>query len=277
MPGFVMPVNRAGERREPSRIHQANRDYYDSPGIPESYARRTELFAAEKKILAHFRADISAGRVLDLGVGSGRTAPYLSALAGSYVAADYSTSMLNLCKALHGNLDTLLCDAREMSFKSASFDVVFFCWNAIDDVSHRDRIRILREVRRVLEKGGLFIFSSHNLDIKIPSVYVPRLVRRSSLYGALRINIAQLWRYFLRIYNHSRNRKHEEHTQTYSIINDPTHSYRLFTYYIRKENQIKQLESESFRGVDVVAGDGSFLAAGEPCTDPWIYYVARRG
>ena len=41
--------------------------------------------------------------------------------------------------------------------------------------------------------------------------------------------------------------------------------------------QIKQLESESFRGVDVVAGDGSFLAAGEPCTDPWIYYVARRG
>ena len=49
-------------------------------------------------------------------------------------------------------------------FDSASFDFVLFSYNGIDTMSHVNRLRVFDEVFRLLVSGGLFAFSSHNLE-----------------------------------------------------------------------------------------------------------------
>jgi hypothetical protein len=61
-----------------------------------------------------------------------------------------------------------------------------------------------------------------------------------------------------------------------TIVNDQTNDFRLLTYYIKKEHQIRQLEDVGFSGVEMVSLDGSFIDLNEPCEDHWIYYIARK-
>ena len=49
-------------------------------------------------------------------------------------------------------------------FEDSSFDFILFSFNGIDYMNHDERIRTLREIRRILKTGGYFCFSTHNLN-----------------------------------------------------------------------------------------------------------------
>jgi ubiquinone/menaquinone biosynthesis C-methylase UbiE len=93
----------------------------------------------------------SAESLLDLPCGAGRFAPLLHAACRSYTAADHSPHMLDLCRAALGGASARFerADARAMPFAGASFDLVC-CLRLLHHFPDRkERLAILRELRRV--------------------------------------------------------------------------------------------------------------------------------
>ena len=244
----------------------------------ESYARNTALLKAEEFILSYVEEEIRGKSILDVGVGAGRTVPYLRSLSNDYIGIDYSESMLRLCTATHPGTNLLLCDARNMDiFEASHFDIVFCSWNMLDDVDHEDRGVVLREIHRVLKEGGLFIFSTHNLNFKVRSAFTFRgFVHDKDSLKSLKENAIRVKRYLAGIRNHLRNKKGEVHESEYSIINDPSHNYSLLTYYIKKENQVKQLERIGFFETQMIDERGALISMDQDCRDGWIYYICRK-
>lgn len=253
-----------------------NKRHYDAPGRAEIYARRTTLYKPEEVIISRLAGQIRDAPALLIGVGQGRTFPYLRALTERCVGIDYSANMLRACRAKHPDAMLLLCDGRRLSFGDETFEVVYFCWNAIDDVDHADRMLILGEVYRVLRRGGVFFFSSHNLDGAVRSAFsFGGFVGARNPFELVRKNSARVGSHLFNVYNHLRNRRHERRLKHYSIINDGDR-YRLLTYYINKENQIEQLEGKGFCDIEVVGLDGRIIARDDPSRDNWLFYVARK-
>jgi len=244
--------------------------YYDSPGVPAVYAAKSGPLEAERFILDHLASELCGSSLLDIGVGPGRTIPFLRAACGRYTGIDYSANMLRLGRARHPGTDLLLCDARRLCFPTASFDAVFFC-NAIDDVGHEDRLHILREAHRVLRAPGIFVFSAHNLEAERKSPWaLPRLP------ASPRDSARALGKYLTGIVRHLRLRRHQQRGRGHAVASDGYFEYGLLTYYVAREEQVRQLAEIGFSHVQSVGADGSLLAPGTPCRDAWIFYIARK-
>lgn len=244
--------------------------YYESPGVPEVYAAKTGLLAAERFLLESLGAELRQAVLLDIGVGPGRTVPFLRPACRRYVGIDYSLNMLRTGRARFPGTPLALSDARTACFADGSFDAVFFC-NAIDDVGHEDRLRILAEAYRLLRAPGVFVFSTHNLDAELRSPWAP-----PRLAGSLGERMAALGRYGRGIANHLRSRRHQLRGDGHSVRSDAHFEFGLLTYYISREEQERQLARVGFARVAAVSGAGRPLAPGEPCRDDWIWFVARK-
>ena len=139
-----------------------NINRYNSPEVTSHYAALDYLTPCERLLFDQYlRPDMY---ILDLGVGGGRLTPHLSSIAGRYVGADYAAEMVAACRKKFPQLEFAVANAADLSsFDSSGFDAVVMAFNAFDYVlPDQARIRALREIRRVLRPGGVFIFSSHN-------------------------------------------------------------------------------------------------------------------
>ncbi len=135
---------------------------YSSSEVAEHYRSLNYLTPCERFLFDKYVTPGMA--VLDAGVGGGRTAPRLSRDAGRYVGIDYSEAMVKNCRARFPELEFAVADASDLSaFADGSFNVVVMAFNAADYVVPAERRwQCFRECRRVLQPGGVFIFSSHN-------------------------------------------------------------------------------------------------------------------
>jgi SAM-dependent methyltransferase len=102
--------------------------------------------------------------ILDLGVGAGRTTPYLSRHASRYAGVDYAAEMIRMCRKKFPDLEFFEGDASDLAaFESGSFDAVVIAFNGFDYVIPDERRgRCCAECHRVLKPGGVLLFSSHN-------------------------------------------------------------------------------------------------------------------
>lgn len=152
---------------------------YSVPEVASHYAALDYLTPCEQFL---FRTYLEPGlNVLDLGVGGGRTTPYLSKIASRYVGVDCSEEMIRVCRRKFPQLDFLLADASDLSeIQDASFDAIVFAFNGLDCiVPGEKRLQCLRECRRVLRTGGVLIFSSHNpRSIFFRPAWDPKRLRR---------------------------------------------------------------------------------------------------
>ena len=131
--------------------------------VVRHYVRSTGLQGAEIGILSRIQSTFRHKRILDIGVGGGRTTLALLNISKDYIGIDISPEMITECRRCYPSIAFEVCDARELSrFPNESFDLVFFSYNGIDSIGHSDRLRALREIYRVLARGGAFAFSSHN-------------------------------------------------------------------------------------------------------------------
>jgi SAM-dependent methyltransferase len=134
----------------------------EDPAIAREYAQLDYLTPCERLLIETYVAP--GAEVLDLGVGGGRTTPYLLARAGRYLGVDYSPEMIRHCREKFPGVDFCQADASSMPMLGdGTFDVVFFSFNGIDWLwPSEKRWNCIRECGRLLRVGGVFVFSSHN-------------------------------------------------------------------------------------------------------------------
>jgi len=240
-----------------------NQRTYESTYAVQEYAALTALQPPEQTILDIVRPRLPEWRMLDLGVGGGRTTLAFAEHAATYVGVDYSAGMIDTCRARFGDKpwQFQLADARDLPFDDASFDFALFSYNGIDAVPHDDRGRVLGETYRVLREGGLFAFSSHNL------AHAPTLLSLTPTLDPRAI-LRQLW---LRRANPPPG---QLSGRDWVVLRDRGLRGGVESYYVRREEQVRQLAAAGFGQVQVFQLDGRVAQVG--ATDPWLYYLCAR-
>jgi SAM-dependent methyltransferase len=143
-------------------MRETNLDTWNKPEVASYYSALNYLTPCERLLFDEYLRE--GMEILDLGVGGGRTTPYLSSLASRYIGADYAAEMIATCRKKFPDLEFQTVDAADLSrFASANFDAVIMAYNGIDNLMpDESRHRAWREMHRVLKRNGVLIFSSHN-------------------------------------------------------------------------------------------------------------------
>jgi len=104
----------------------------------------------------------AAGRVLEIGAGSGLNLRFYGPQVQHLYALDPSARLLQMAKrrqpAAGFPVEYLETSAEEIPLDSRSIDTVVSTWTLC---SVPDAARALREARRVLKPGGLLLFTEH--------------------------------------------------------------------------------------------------------------------
>lgn len=253
-----------------------NQETYQTPGIVWHYTQLNKLQPAEQTILELLRNRLPTMKMLDIGIGGGRTTQHFSPLAGEYTGIDYSPQMIAACQQRFARSPPAIAlevgDARNMhQFADNSFDFILFSFNGIDYVSVSDRLKILSEIARVGKTGCYFYFSSHNLQGMATEFNWHTKLSLNPLKTYVNLVILGL----LNIFNLEITRKQLE-TADYLIIKDESHNFRLQTYYIRPQAQIQQLQS-SFGEIEIYSWQTGLeitdLQELSTNSEMWFYYL----
>jgi len=136
--------------------------------IQEDYNRIAPLFSSKRLFIPedfyHFLTLIKEKeKILDLGCGNGRFFEVLSGKDISYFGVDFSEEMIKIASQRYPNAFFQKANALSLPFKDNFFDKVFSFAVFHHIPSLELRMEFLKEVKRVLKKGGLFILSVWNL------------------------------------------------------------------------------------------------------------------
>ena len=255
----------------------SNKSIYKRIDIVKSFVEETELQPPEKTILNLLQGSLSGMKMLDVGVGGGRTTLHFANLAKEYVGIDYSEEMVAACRKrfskYSNDISFKVCDVRSMGiFKDSVFDFILFSFNGIDYISHNDRAKAFRELQRVGRPGGYFCFSTHN----IWSIYkIFEFKHQLSLHPKETVKKIFQWFLLKFVYNKDINIKKLKNSQ-YAIFNDGAHNFKLQTYYIKPIEQIKQLSS-CFKEIRIFSLKNGKEIKSEielnSIDDDWLYYL----
>lgn len=246
---------------------------YESPESVTIYLKSQDLFKPEQTFLNILRNSLPEMKMLDIGVGAGRTALHFGKLVKEYIGIDYSESLIKACNnrfSKNPEFSFIKCDVTDMHiFADNQFDLVLFSFNGIDYTSPEDRIKALKEIFRVTKPDGYFIFSSHNLQ-SINKIYQIEFTLSPVLLAK------RILKYLLVIFyngwlNKFKNKK-------IAVLNDGAHRFKLNTYYIKPSEQIRQLELCGFNYIKLFStSDGEEILRTniETNEDIWIYYSCR--
>jgi ubiquinone/menaquinone biosynthesis C-methylase UbiE len=219
------------------------------------YASHVGATPAERAAFAVVAQEMRGKRILDVGVGGGRTTPALLEISRDYTGVDYVYAMVERCRGRFPGVKFQHADARSMpEFADESFDLIVFACQGISMVDHAGRIAIIKEVRRLLSKNGVFIFSTYNRDSKEyeRTFEFPEFQHS---WNPLRLAVRSLRftrNLAIRIRNRLRYARHEANTEEYSIKNDRCHDYSTMLYYIHITDQLRQLKTIGFNAAPVI-------------------------
>jgi len=257
--------------------HDQNQRTYATPSIVRHYAALSELQPAEQTILDRLREPLLGMQMLDIGVGGGRTTLHFAAAVSGYIGIDASAEMITACQqrfAAQGK-SFACCDVRAMSqFEENSFDFILFSFNGIDYMSHTDRLRVFQEICRVGKPGGYFCFSSHNLQALELEFDWRNQLRCNPITTYSNLVMLLLLRGFNRAI-----RPKQLNTLAYAVIRDESHNFRLQTYYVRPQEQLRQLMAD-FKDIQIYSWktgleifNSDAVEANSANSDLWLYYL----
>lgn len=134
--------------------------YHDRivPHLVNLSMRNSRLAPYRERIVSQ-----AAGRVLEIGVGSGANLPLYSDRASDILGVEPHPRLLNMASAKQSRVPATLIEgsAESIPLDDSSVDTVVTTWTlcTIPDVK-----KALTEMRRVLKAGGLLLFVEHGLS-----------------------------------------------------------------------------------------------------------------
>jgi ubiquinone/menaquinone biosynthesis C-methylase UbiE len=250
---------------------------YSSPKVIRHYADYSrKLQPPEKAIFEILGPQLNQMKMIDIGVGGGRTTSFFAPLVKEYLGVDFSEGMINICnnkfKTTIPSAEFKICDVRNLTqIASNYYDIVFFSFNGIDNINHDERNSVLKEIRRICSPQGFFCFSSHNLQ------YLPEFFK---IHFRL-----HLFKFIKSLFNRKKLIKQNQdsikklNNEDFVIIFDDVYDFGLHTYYVRPSYQLKQLHLAGFNTVRLFdLTKGKELMEVSKCNnlmDPWIYYLCQ--
>ena len=246
-----------------------NKEAYEREGIVKLYKNAFYLDKAELVLLRKLEDKLKSMKMLDIGVGGGRTTHFFASRIASYTGIDYSENMIKACEERFPKEKFLVCDVRNMDiFDDNSFDLVLFSFNGLDSLSHEDRLKALKEIKRVCRKEGMFFFSTHNLN------YIDEVFRfRWSI--SLIFTLFNIRKYFV---VRMKNNKKRLMSMRHAIIIERIHNVALGNYYILADEQVNQLSALGFKNIKIFSSlhglemENSF----DDTKEPWLFYLCTK-
>jgi SAM-dependent methyltransferase len=262
----------------PDQPGDINRAKYRQAAAVE-VCRRNDgwLDPGERLLFTKIADEVRNRPVLDLGVGGGRTAWLLRLLTEDYVGIDLSPEMVEVCQTDLPCLRFEQGDAKDLSrFDDDQFKLVLFSFNGIDCLDHEDRHRTLREIRRVLQPDGLFVFSTLSLNGPLYGLapwqwhtrgtdhLVQRLARSLFLFPT------SLPRYARTYKNWWRNRKYMEHHDSWAIGPPPGLEFGVVLHWTLPSTQRDELAAKGFTVCELTAQNGLAISSDADSKSTWV-------
>ena len=247
-----------------------NKQTYSREDVLKFYEGANNLLRTEQVLFEKLLPAIKDKKILDIGIGGGRTTAHLLEISNDYTGVDYVTEFVDKTAEKYPNARVLWADATNLEqFADETFDFILFSYNGLDSISNDARLKLMREANRVLKADGVFMFSSHNRDYR----YFNKLPWQQKF----QFNKGFLIFFLHCLYHlpkHFKMKKHEIYTDDYAIINDGDHRFSLLLYYISIRNQKKQLAEIGFENVEAYDMDGELVES--DAESHWIHYLARK-
>jgi SAM-dependent methyltransferase len=262
-------------------LDSVNRPTWARPATVRIYERMRGWTDAGEEAAVHRIAQEMRGKpMLDIGVGGGRTTELLLPITPDYIGVDYTPEMVQACRMRHPGMRIEQMDARDLgAFADGQFALVMFSFNGIDAVDMAGRVQVLREVHRVLQPDGVFLFSTHNQS-------GPGLHERPRLHVPFSWNPARLgWRVLkmarglpLALANYWRYKQLDETHEDWAVANAAAHDFGMVIGYTTLAGQKRQLQEAGFRCEAVFDSTRGQVVADDADTRDmwWFHYVARK-
>lgn len=244
---------------------RGNKEAFETTQSIQTYSASTSrgLFLSEHLAFSYLER-CAQGSVLDIGVGAGRTTPYLARQFESYLGIDYSAPLIAAAKRLFPHQTFLVMDVRQLSIPSR-FDCVVFSYNGLDYICQEERQDVLRRIGLLLHPGGIFIYSTHNVDYKRVPVWLSTFFVHELVCGrqTARLVVRRAKRFRL-----------QKRFADYAYVNDPGFGFSLLTRYASVPTERDALATLGFCPLATIGqnkADATFDS-----DDSWVYLVAQK-
>ena len=212
-------------------------------------------------------------KILELGVGTGRIFKELLGLVNFGVGIDNSDEMLSVCKKRcldHSNYE--LINDNFVSFKlDSNFYFIYLPFNTFQHILYKnDQVKCLKNIRKHLNKGGLFILdvmNGQNIELKFNEWkrdYTARLENG---------NILERFQKTLKIDENDiihKQFKYVEHDNTGNVLNEETFNALM---KMNSNDEIESLVKDCGFEIKDIWADYQFGRSGD--TKKMIYCLKK--
>lgn len=164
-------------------VNKINCRYFSRGAQLDFYKDRFHDLLPPEEVL--FARHLKPGqRVLDVGCGAGRTTAHVARVASEVVGIDLSPELIRAAAENHPGIDFRVMDAVQLDFPDDSFDVLIFSNNGLCYLHPLEkRMAAIKEMERVLKKGGILIMSSFNRFLPLALYALVNLAMTRLVFG----------------------------------------------------------------------------------------------